>query len=338
MSDHSNWNETNCFVEGQIRRVSRNMLIGNGLVLGILATIIFLLRIYVICFLQGPQQFNDADILDVAKGQGSGLIAYVEIHDHPLIPTGYVEESSKDGQVYSTMNYYFVAVGDKKMLVKAAKDARGDRLLGPLQFFSAKTDQQAQDAIVAKNPALRGQVLPVMLNAAAAFNVFGYVLIGVFTPIFAWCMYNIARAILQGKTNLHPVMRSLARQGDPHELAQAIDAEMAADTVLKVGKAFITQNWLLRPTAFKLIVCRLDDIVWAYHSVVNHDNVAGLAFRDGRVFGIPAYRGTVELLAQIYQRVPWIEKGWDQEKAKKWRTERSEFLAQVESRRTERRV
>jgi hypothetical protein len=336
MSDHSNWNENDGFVGRQIHRVSRNLLIWNGVALGGMAIIILLLRTYLISFLQGPQLADDTYILNAAKGSGSGLIAYVEMRDRKLIPTGYVEESTQNGRVYSTMNYDFVAVGDKLMLVKATKDARGDKLLGPLQFFSAQSDRQALDAVIAKNPALRDRVLPVMLNAAAAFNVFGYILIGVFTPIFVLCTYSVARAILKGKTNLHPVMRSLARRGDAYELTQAIDAEMATNGVLKVGKAFITRNWLLRPTVFGLIACQLDDIVWAFHSVIKGSNIASFAFRDGKMIGIPLQRNTPELLARVYERVPWVERGWDKGKAKRWRTDRTSFLEQVEARRNER--
>jgi hypothetical protein len=336
MSAPSNSNEHEGFVERQIRRVSRRLFLANGIVLAIMAIIVFLLRTYLISFLQGPQLVDDAYILDAAKQPESGLIAYVEIRNHRLIPTGYIEESTQDGRVYSTMDYHFVEIGNKKMLVKATQGEKGDRLVGPLQFFSAKTDKQALEMIEKKNPALRGQVLPVMLNAAAAFNVFRYILLAVFIPLFALCLFNIARAILKGKTALHPVMRSLARHGDPTEIAQTIDAEIASGTALKVGKAFITKNWVLRPSAFRLIACRLDDIVWAYQLVISGDTIVALAFRDSRVIGISMRRNAAELLSHIYKRAPWAEQGWDKEKAKRWRTHRGEFIAEVEARRDER--
>ena len=333
MSDPPNPNNPDGFVERQIRRVSRNLVILNGSVLGLLVIIVLLLRSYVVGFLHGPQLVDDDYLLNAAEGRGSRLIAYVEIRDHPLIPTGVVEESSQDGKVYSTMSYYLIAVGDNQMLVKATQDAQGHRLIGPLQSISVRSDRLALDAIVTKNPALRNRILPVMVDAAAAFNVFGYVLIGLFTPIVALCAYNIARATIhKGMTSLHPVVRSLARQGDPLELAQAIDAEIAADMVVRMRRAFITRNWVLRPTPFRLVACRLDDIVWAFHAVINWDNVVGLAFRDGRMMGIPMHRNTPELLAHVFQRVPWAEKGWTREIAKKWRTQRVAFLAEVDSR------
>ena len=149
-------------------------------------------------------------------------------------------------------------------------------------------------------------------------------------------MFNIARALFLRKTSLHPVTRSLARHGDPFETGQAIDAEMAEDSVLKLGKAYVTQNWLLRPTAFRLIACRLDDIVWSYRPVISGDNEATFAFRDGRMVGVPLHRNMPELLAHVYQRVPWVETGWDTEQATKWQRRRADFIAEVEARRSRR--
>jgi hypothetical protein len=333
MSVQSSFGGPHSFIERQIRRVNRNLLIANGVILGLLAIIALLLRSYLFWFFHGTERMEDADILAAAKASHSGLIAYADIRDHVLIPTGYVEESTRNGNVYSTMPYYFIAVGDKQMLVKATPHSRGDKLVGPLQSLSVRSDQEALEAILAQDPRLRSRVLPIMLNAAAAFTVFGYLFFAMCTPIFALCGYNFARVVVrQGRTNFHPIMRSLARQGDPGELARAIDAEMWARNVVRVGKAIVTKNWLLRPTVFGMIACRLDDIVWAFHSVIAGDNVATFAFRDGRMMSVPLHRNTPELLAEICERVPWVEQGWDREKARKWRTKRPAFLAHVDSR------
>jgi hypothetical protein len=285
-------------------------------------------------FFHGPQLVDDAYILNAAKGPPSSLIAYVEMHDRQLLPTGYVEESTQDGSVYSTMPYFFVAVGDKLLLVKAPRDAQGKILVGPLQTTLVESDKQAVEAIVRKKPELDEKILPIMLNAAAAFPVFGYVFLALVSPIIALCGFNIARALV-GKSRMHPVMRGLARQGDPWEVVQAVDTEMAeATSVQQVGKAYLTLNWLVRPTIFGVIACRLDDIVWAYHAKISGDNVAVFAFRNGQMVGVPLHKNTPEFLAQVAQRVPWIEKGWTKEKAKAWRTQRADFIAQVESRRS----
>jgi hypothetical protein len=325
------------FIARQVSRVSRNLLLWNGAVLGLVVVSVFLLRTYLRGFLDGPQPADDAYVLSVAQQPFSGLIAYIDLGDRRLISTDYVEESSKNGKVYSTMSYYFVTVADKLLLVKAPPNLQFQKLVGPLQTISVKSDQQALDAIVHLNPHLRDRILPLMLNAASAYTVFGYVFFALIIPIATLCGYNICRAVLGSKTNLHPVMRSLKRKGDPEMVAPDIDAEMANDHIEKVGKVYLTRNWLLRPTIFGLIACRLDDIVWAFHMVISGDNVTSIAFRDGRLIGVPEHRNTSALLARISQRVPWAEKGWNKEKAKRWRTEQAAFLADVEARRAPRR-
>jgi hypothetical protein len=334
MSDATDPKWPEGFIAHQIRGVSRRLLLWNGIVVGLVPIVIWVLWFYLAWFFHGPELVDDAFILDAAKGPTRSLIAYVELRDRRLVPTGYVEESSQNGKVYSTTAYYFIAVDGQLMLVKALPNAQGQRLVGPLESITVKVDQHALAAIVAKNPQLRDRILPVMLNASAAFNVFGYVLFGIVTPILVLCSYNMARAVIRrGRTRMHPVWRMLARQGNPFELSRAIDDEMAEKSVLTVGKAFITRNWLLRPTLFGLIACRMDDIAWAFHAIISGDNVATLAFRDGRMIGIPLHRNTPELLARVYQRAPWVEKGWDRDKATKWRTQRARFLAEVDSRR-----
>ena len=334
MSDQTNRNWPEGFTEQQIRRVSRRLLLWNGIIIGVVAIVSWLLWSYLGWFFHGPQWVDDAFILDAAKGPRRSLIAYVELLDRRLVPTGYVEESSQNGKVYSTMAYYFIAVDGQPMLVKAPPNAQGQKLVGPLESISVKSDRDALAAIVAKKPQLRDRILPVMLNASAAFNVFGYVFFGIVTPILGLCCYNMARAVIhQGRTRMHPVWRMLARQGDPLELTRHMDDEMVEQSVLKVGKAFITRNWLLRPTLFGLIACRMDEIAWAFHAVISGDNGATLAFRDGRVIGVPMHSNTPELLARVYERAPWVEKGWDRDKAIKWRTQRASFLAEVDSRR-----
>jgi hypothetical protein len=317
-----------------MRRVSRRLLFWNGLVVGLVAMVVWSLWFYLRWFFHGPVLVDDAFILDTAAGPSRSLIAYIEMRDRRLIPTGYVERSLRDGKVYSTQAYDFIAVGGRLMLVKAPPDAQGRRLVGPLESVSEKADREALAAIVARNPELRDQILPVMLNASAAFRVFGYVLFYIIPPILGLCVYNMAGAVIRGgRTRMHPAWRMLARRGDPAVVAQDIDREMAEGSVLEVGKAFITRNWLVRPTLFGLIACRIDDIVWAFHAVIAGDNVTTVAFRDGRMMGIPMHRNTPELLAHIYQRAPWVEKGWDRDRAARWRTGRASFLAEVEARR-----
>jgi hypothetical protein len=185
----------------QIRRVCRTILWWNGIIVGLVAIVVWSLWFYLGWFFHGPERVDDAFILDAAQGPSSSLIAYVELPDRKLFPTGYVEESSSNGKVYAIMTYYFLAVDGQMMLVKADPKAQVPKLVGPLESITVKSDQEALAAIIAKNPQLRDRILPVILNASAAFNVFGYVLCCILIPILGFCCYNMIRAVIRlGRT------------------------------------------------------------------------------------------------------------------------------------------
>jgi hypothetical protein len=323
------------FIERQFKRVSRNLLIANGIVIGLIVLIGWISSTYYVGFFRGPLPVSEDDILAAARRSGSGLIAYVEMADRELIPTGYLEESSKNGKVYSVIPYFFTPIGDKLLLVKTYSAADGKRLVGPLQYTSVKTDKDAYDAIVAQHPELNGQILPIMLNGAAAYNVAGYIGLALFLPLLLLCTYNVGKAFC-GLTAplLHPVARALSRFGEPHDIAESIDNEISQGDCPTFGKALLTRSWLLRPTVFGMIICRPADIVWVYVSVINGDHIATLWLRNGKGMGVPLKKEATErLLAEIVARAPWVERGYDAEKMRRWKRQRTEFLAAVDQRR-----
>lgn len=323
------------FVEGQVRRVSRNLILWNGAVIGLVLILAWFGSTYYYNFFRGPLPVDDDYLLKAAAKPASGLIAYVQLQNRELIPTGYVEKSSSDGHVYSTIPYFFLAVGDKQMLVKTYSQFDGARLIGPLQSTSVKSDLEAFNGIVAQHPEMKDKILPIMLNGAAAYNVAGYIGLGFFVPILLLCGFNIGRASWGlGSPALHPVARALARFGDPIQIAEAIDKEIATGPVLQVGKATVSSLWLLRPTVFGLLTCQLADIVWAYHLILNGDSMAVVAQRNGKAFGIPLKKDVVpRLLTEIYTRVPWVQRGYDLDTLKRWQKQKADFIAAVDQRR-----
>ena len=325
------------FVSRQMRRVSRNLLIWNGLVLVGVAVLFALIGNYLGLVFRGPRVIDDQYLLDAARNKQGSLIDYVDLPDHPLIPTGYREESSNNGRVYSIVPYHFTPVGDKFLIVKGPSSAKSS-IVGPLESISVKTDREIYESIVAKNPELKDDILPLLINAEAAFNVGAYVVLVLMSPFIIVCGLNVFRAfggVSHG--SWHPVMKWFRRSGPPVEVAAAIDAQVDGPDCLHVGKAMITPDWLLRPTIFRVVACRLDEVVWAFHSIINGDHIASFAFRDGRMVGVPLQKNTPELLGQIFTRLPWVERGWTKEQAKEWRTDRSAFIARVDARREQHR-
>lgn len=326
------------FITTHVSRTSRNLLIWNGLVVALLLAIILPFGgPYYVNFFRGPIPVDDAYLLQAAKHSDSGLIAYVELADRPLLPTGWKELSLQDERVYSTTPYFYVAVDDKLLLVKTDPERDGHRLVGPLQGIHVKTDVEVRDALVAAHPELKDRLLPIMLNGAAAFTVAGYVGLALFIPAFLLCGFNIARALWGlNFPPLHPIARTLARYGEPQQIAAQIDKEVAEGPATTIGPVTVTSLWLLRPTVFGLVACPLSEVVWAYHLVFNGSHMAVVYLRNGRNFGVPLKAAVVpQLLQEIYARIPWVERGCDNATLKRWRTQRQEFLADIERRRGE---
>jgi len=123
------------WIAGQVRRASRNSLIWNGVVLFLMALLIWFSGNYYYNFFCGPFPFDDARLLQAAENPGSGgLLAYVELQPHPLQETGWKEISTTDGKPYSEVPYFMTPVGDKMMIVMAkdAADATLTSILGRL--------------------------------------------------------------------------------------------------------------------------------------------------------------------------------------------------------------
>jgi hypothetical protein len=150
---------------------------------------------YYLNFFRGPLRVDDDYLLSAAATPASGLIAYVELDNPQLLPTGFSEEASRDEKVYESTPYYFIEVRDKLLLVKTHPDRDGGRLIGPLQTISAKVDVDVRNRLVANDPALREKLLPMIINGAAAFTVAGYLGLAIFVPAAGLCSFFLFRAI-----------------------------------------------------------------------------------------------------------------------------------------------
>jgi hypothetical protein len=140
-----------------------------------------------------------------------------------------------------------------------------------------------------------------------------------------------------------PVFRSLERFGHPQDIAAEIDNEMLADHQV-FGEAHITSRWLIAPVPAPLSVTRLDDIVWAYKhvtqhnvrfyfvvSVPTHKTYTGVVWdRCGACLAVPGDEGTVDQLLQtIVGRTPWAIVGSNYDLQKAWRSDPKSFIAAV---------
>ena len=125
------------------------------------------------------------------------LIDYADLGKRLLQPTGWKEITTINNQPHTSYPYYYTPVGNKFLLVKTENRAPGPQLIGNLYRIPADVQRDVIGGLEAKNPLFRGRFLPVMLDAAAAFKVFGYVFLGLFGPTAYFCVWNIAAAALR---------------------------------------------------------------------------------------------------------------------------------------------
>ena len=178
---------------------NRNLPIASLIILCIVVVIAGLSRNYYYFFFQGPVVADDARLLaDAAKAEQGGLIDYVRVDDRQLIASGYREENTTNGRITSVNPYWLLPVDDKLMLVMTETQADLRHLVGPISPISMKSTVEVRDKLLAEHPELKDQLLPVMLNAAAAYNVAGYIGLVLLPLITLPCLFNIAWRLLRG--------------------------------------------------------------------------------------------------------------------------------------------
>ena len=323
------------YTRKQIRRTNRNLLLWNGLLLAVLAALGWWARDYYYNFFLGPFRWDDAEVLAAARDHpDDGLIAYVELAGRPreLTPTGFTEVSTSDGRPYSTQPFSLTRVGEQWLLVMG-QPKPGSRLLGPVYRVPAKVQREVVAPLEQKRAELRGHVLPVMLNAAAAFPVAGYVGLAVLGPLTIFGLVNVARGTLRA---LNPGWHPLARPADE---AVEIDRAMEAGDAEQFGPVLLAGNWLLRPTPFGVTRVPLDRVVWAFHRVVGGRHAVVLRFNNGKTVTVLVKRGTGPAAVQaVGDRVPRALLGHDPALDAAWRRRPMEAIAMVNERRRDRRT
>lgn len=331
MSDTSaNWTHR------QVARVTKNALIASGVNLAAIGLIVWLSSGYLGCFFRGPIQPDDDELLRLVAERGErSLIAYVNLRGRQFVETEWREVSTADGRPYSVIPFFLTQVGDKYLLTLSKAPAASNSVVGPLGPLR-EMDEQVIASTVAKHPELAGKVLPARLNAEAAFNVWGYVLLTLLLPWASLTGWSIARAIAGRITpEFHPVAKRLMDSPSDMTGSRAIDDEMAGEDTIPIGKATLTPSWFVRPTLFGMKAVRLDEVVWIYQVRQQSESFLVFAFRSGRKLAVSLRDSVIpDAIRFIHRRRPWILVGYEADRDAAWRRDSRPIIAEVEARRT----
>jgi hypothetical protein len=151
-----------------------------------------------------------------------------------------------------------------------------------------------------------------------------------------------------GDSSKHPIMRDLARFGDPEATADMIESEMNMDHEVIGKNMHLTRNWLVYRTASSLKATRLTDVAWLYKYVVQRKTYgvnSGKTFqayiwdRHGKLIQIPGKEQQVmQTLEAVAKRSPWSVIGYKKEIEQAWKKDRTSFMAAIDKRRQEMRT
>jgi hypothetical protein len=186
-------------------RSPRTTLISTSIGLALLLVGVWFASDYYYWFFAGPDKFDDAELAEMLREPSGGILrAYVELENRELIDTGWTEESTNNGRVYSTAKFVLTPLGDDYLLVLAEPAATGERLVGQIGNLR-QLDRDVIAAVENEDPQFRGRILPVKMAANAAFTVFGYIGLVVGVPLLCWLVWRFAwslAALLRPETSV----------------------------------------------------------------------------------------------------------------------------------------
>jgi len=330
------------YINKQIWRSTRNLLVVNlVLAIGLVTFAVLNLR-YLYNLAAGPFRI-DRQTLEHTRDPGSLYHYYCTLKGDRVIDTGI--SYTEDGK--ETARYLAVVVDDRILLARTAPGHSGDEFTGALVEVPDDEKTKVISQIEAEAPNVRGAFLPMMMDATD-FRGPGLLFISAGLLGLGLAFWNRTKVAKRtGNPGSHPIVRSLARSGDPRKLAIQIDDEVAMTSRnLRIGSVTLTPSFLLRPRLFGMTVVPCDQIVWVYKKVTKHSvnfiptgktYAMIVADRSGKLheFDLGRTEGAVHTLIQeLWQRSPWAIAGFSAELSGAWRSRRGEFIAAVDARRS----
>jgi hypothetical protein len=256
----------NTFIERQIARTNRNLLITSLIILlAITVYGVFQWRYYY-NFFHGPQIVNEA-AFDQIQDPDSLLRNYITLHSEREVDSGMQEvEESSSGSKTVKANYVVIEVGTHLLIVKKGPYANTKDYTGALIPLPADIRTSIYDPLINAAPERAADFKPFLLDATD-FDSKGFVGLGVSILALLFALLLLRKVVM--RTNApesHPILQQLAKYGPVVEVVQKIDADLKAGTE-RYMQLKITSEWILYSDAYSFKAMRLDGVVWLYKKV-----------------------------------------------------------------------
>lgn len=339
----------NGFCSDAIRRTNKNILILVAVLFSLLLLFFAYNRQYFRSFFAGAHTVT-ASQLENINNPDQLKNTFVRVQGSQTDSTGFSEiiRDDRHPNGYTNSIYLVTDVGHRHLILRCAPEVSEASF--PNQIFQGQLlplTADLRESIVAPAEALNsenGTYLPFYLDTMD-YKMFGDTSLVVGGVILFFALLALWFYLRRtGDFNRHPLMRRLAKYGQPEMLVQQIDSEMAgAHTTISKGNmiADITPEWLIASTTFSVLPMNTDRIVWAYRKKLKRKILLFITIRTTYYAIIHDSLGqrislllndakTTELLQHLRTVAPQAIYGFDKRLWKLWRKskDKSSFLAE----------
>lgn len=311
------------FLDRQIRRTNRSLLLISLFLIAAVVTFIVSERRYLYNFFSGPFEISETQLIAIQQ-PGSVSQYFVKVKGDDTYETGIqqIETQTENGKVKSETvkaKYLVLRLVERLLVVKTPPNETGLAYTGDIGEIPPDVRSSVMAPLLKEHPEAARAFLPFMLDTTG-FRDEGYVALGLGIPAFllaGWLIVKVMRR--SADPSSHPVVKRAVTYGNLADVSHQFDMDLQGPTV-KFGGATVTQSWVFCPNSFGLSICRIPDLIWTYKKVTKHSvNLiptgktyeAIMYDRFGKPLQLRARQSKIDaLLALLAERAPWAVVGY----------------------------
>ena len=154
------------------------------------------------------------------------------------------------------------------------------------------------------------------------------------------CLFFIVKILFQlVKLEYHPLIKEISKYGSLDRLLPQLELEIQK-VEMSFGRILMTPSWLVHVGLLQTNVVPLAEIVWMYGKVESYQYGKSycvvLYSRSKRLFqAITNENQMPEILEALSRKVPWAASGYGPQLIRMWKSNRAEFIKQIDKRKAD---
>lgn len=326
------------------KRVNRNLIAVNVLLLLFSSFILYMSSDFINNFVNGPFHMAQSDLNKKVFFTNEPR-EYFKLQVSNELDTGSneirVTKNKYTGQVKSEeiVSDYKVTEIDGGYL--AIKSEHGKTLTS--KVLEGKITYLPNDLKERLEKQFKGiKIYPVMF-VEESYRGSGYFWLPFFLGLTLLSLMNIKKGFERiSNFHLSKVYNDLVPYGNPHKLTTEISEEVFKDGTRINSKTIITKNWIIYKGFLSTKIANLKNTAWAYKKVVRKTayyiipvgkEVSVIINTYNNQFEINlSEKSSNKLLECIFQKAPWVLLGYDKRIVDLWGKEKHSLISKVEER------